>query len=82
MKPLGYQSGEWVFCKGCDSGLLGWYVMFCEGQYAVESRANCLGRADMQVPLTSASEQSRSPAERALPSGRIQAHVLKPQHEN
>jgi hypothetical protein len=49
VKPLGYWSGEKFFRTGCDSGLLGWYVMFCEGQYVVESRANCLGRADMQV---------------------------------
>jgi hypothetical protein len=52
VKPLGYWSGGWFFCTGCDSGLSGWYVMFCEGQRVVESRANCLGRADMHASLS------------------------------
>jgi hypothetical protein len=26
-----------VFCTGCDSGLSGCYLIFCAGQYVVES---------------------------------------------
>jgi hypothetical protein len=74
------------FCKGCDSGLSGCYLIFCEGQYVVKSWANRLGRADMQVrrlrPLADFglwAEQKpgcQSPFSRL--SGRFQAHVRSP----
>jgi hypothetical protein len=66
-----------VFCTGCDSGLSGWYLMFCAGQYVVESWVNCLGRGDMQVRSDFGLRAERKPGCQSSFSrlrGRIQAH--------
>jgi hypothetical protein len=55
-----------VFSTGCHSGLSGWYLMFCAGQYVVGGTERTLWAERIcKLALTSASERSESPAVRA-----------------